>query len=153
MAQEVTVKELGAQPTVAIRTTTSMAEIGNAMGPLFGEVSSYLHKKGAIPAGEPFTIYHKVEADQIDMECGMPVASPTEGEGRIAAGELPGGRAATVTHLGPYDKLGDTYAVLTAWVQEKGYKPAGSMWEVYFTDPTQEPDTSKWRTDIFQPIT
>jgi hypothetical protein len=26
------------------------------------------------------------------------------------------------------------------------------MWEVYLTDPGTEPDTSKWRTEVFVPL-
>ena len=82
----------------------------------------------------------------------MPVASRMDGAGRVKAGELPGGRVATVTHMGPYDELPQTWAALTEWMGAQGLQPAGAPWEVYVTDPGAEPDQSKWRTDIFFPV-
>ena len=97
--------QLTAQPVLGIRTTIRMAEIGQAMGPLFGEVYEYLQRSGQTPAGMPLAIYHRMEGDTVDLECALPVAAPLAGAGRIQAGELPAGTAATVTHMGPYDNL------------------------------------------------
>ena len=34
----------------------------------------------------------------------------------------------------------------------QGEEPAGPFWESYVTNPREEPDSSKWITDIAQPI-
>jgi effector-binding domain-containing protein len=34
-----------------------------------------------------------------------------------------------------------------------GHEPAGPMWEVYWTDPSAEPNPSTWRTEILIPVT
>ncbi len=141
-----------ARPTLAIRAATTMDKIGEVMGSLFGEVYGCIQQNGQEPAGMPFSIYHSMDGDAIDLECGMPVASPTEGRGRVKAGELPAGTVATVTHVGPYDDLPQTWAALTEWIGSQGLQPAGAPWEVYATDPGAEPDPSKWRTDIFFPV-
>ncbi|MYG02265.1 MAG: hypothetical protein F4173_08285 [Acidobacteriia bacterium] len=67
-------------------------------------------------------------------------------------GELPCGTMATVTHIGPYEGLPNTWAALTEWIRSQGLEAAGAPWEVYVTDPGAEPDQSKWRTDIFFPV-
>ena len=54
--------------------------------------------------------------------------------------------------MGAYDSLPQTWSALTAWMSAHGLEPAGAPWEVYVTDPGAEPDTSKWRTDIFFPV-
>ena len=142
-----------AQPMLAIRETSTMEELPERLGPLFGEVAGFLQRNGEQPAGMPFTIYHEVGGDTtLDFESGMPVASPVAGEGRIRAGELPAARVAAVTHLGPYDTLGGTWSALMDWMESQGLQPAGAPWEVYVTDPGAEPDQSKWRTDIFFPV-
>ena len=83
----------------------------------------------------------------------MPVASPTlRGQAVSKPGELPAGTVATVTHMGPYDTLPQTWASLAEWIGSQGLQPAGAPWEVYVTDPGAEPDQSKWRTDIFFPV-
>ena len=152
MRSEFGKKELEARPMVGIRTKTTMDKIGQTMGPLFGELHGYIQQSGQAPAGMPFAIYHAMDGGAVDLECGMPVASPLAGTDRIRAGELPCGTVATVTHTGPYDQLGRTWEALTAWMKSEGLEPAGAPWEVYVTDPGAEPDPSKWRTDIFFPV-
>lgn len=145
-------QEIQSQPIVGIRATTTMEEIKEVIGALFGEIMEHFTRNGLAPAGMPFTIYHEMDAERLEMECGMPVASPVEGTERVRPGELPAGKVATVTHMGPYEQLGQTWSALMKWIEDEGLQPAGAPWEVYVTDPGEEPDQSKWRTDIFFPI-
>ena len=152
MKPEFRTTQLEAQPIVGIRTTVAMKEIGQVMGPLFGEVHGYIQRSGRQTAGMPLAIYHSVPTDTVDLECAIPVASPLVSAGRVRAGQLPAGTAATVTHVGPYDTLSQTWAALTEWMQSQNLEGAGAPWEAYVTDPGAEPDPSKWRTDIFFPV-
>lgn len=152
MSREFGTKQIDAQPIVGIRTTTTMEKITEVMGPLFGEVHGYIQQSGQQPAGMPFAIYYSMDGNTLDLECGMPVAARMDGAGRVKAGELPAGKVATVTHMGPYDDLPQTWSALTEWMAAQGLQPAGAPWEVYVTDPGAEPDQSKWRTDIFFPV-
>ena len=56
-------REIVSQPIVGIRATTSMEEIAQAIGALFGEVMDYLNRNGLAPSGMPFTIYHEMDRD------------------------------------------------------------------------------------------
>ena len=152
MEREFQTTRIDAQPILSIRTTVTMDKIGEAMGPLFGEVYGCIQQSGQEPAGMPFAIYHSMDGGMVDLECGMPVASPMDSVGRVQAGELPAGTVATVTHMGPYDALRQTWAALMEWMSSQGHRPAGAPWEVYVTDPGAEPDQSRWRTDIFFPV-
>ena len=152
MKQEFQTKLIDTQPVLSIRATATMDKIGEVMGPLFGEVYGCIQQSGQEPAGMPFAIYHSMDGDMVDFECGIPTVSPMESVGRAQAGGLPGGTVATVTHMGPYDTLRQTWAALTEWMSSQGLQPAGAPWEVYVTDPGAEPDQSKWRTDIFFPV-
>lgn len=143
---------LSSQPYVGIRATVQLAEMPKTLGVLFPEIHGHILRAGKMPAGMPFTIYHSMEGDTVGLECGMPVADPLGGTGRIRAGELPGGPAVTVTHVGPYEGLGQTWQALMEWVGGQGLVAAAPPWEVYVTDPGAEPDSSKWRTDIFFPV-
>lgn len=145
-------KHVEAQPILGVRTTSTMDQLTGLIGSLFGEVYAYIHECGRQPAGMPFSRYHSMDGNTVDVECGMPVAPALDGRGRVQAGELPAGTVATVTHMGPYDDLPQTWAELTQWMESQGLQPTGSPWEVYVTDPGAEPDQSKWRTDIFFPV-
>ncbi len=96
-------KHVEAQPMLGIRTTSTMDQLTEVIGSLFGEVYEYIHESGRQPAGMPFSRYHSMDGNTVDLECGMPVVPALEGRGRVHAGELPAGTVATVTHMGPYE--------------------------------------------------
>ena len=152
MKREFRTTQLEAQHIVGIRTTVAMSEIVQAMGTLFGEVNAYIQQSGSKAAGMPLAIYHSMPGPTVELECAMPVASALAGAGRVRAGELPAGKAATVTHVGPYDDLPHAWEGLTEWMKSQGLEASGAPWEVYVTDPGAEPDQSKWRTNIFFPV-
>ena len=145
-------REIDSRPYLGIRAKAKVEELGTILGPLFGEVYGYIQQQGQQPAGMPMTVYHSMDDGTVDFQCGMPVPAPMAGTARIEACELPSGKVATVTHFGPYDELGQTWGDLTAWMESEGLEAAGVPWEVYVTDPGEEPDQSKWRTDIFFPV-
>jgi effector-binding domain-containing protein len=152
MTHQIEVKGLQPRPTLSIRTTTTPAELGSTLGQLLPEVWRYLEGQGIQPAAPPFARYHGYGADRVDLEAGLAVTAPAPGAGRIAAGELPGGQAATTWHVGPYDTLPTAHHALEAWIKDAGREPAGGPWEVYWTDPGEEPDPAKWRTEVVWPI-
>ena len=90
--------KLKPQPTATIRVTTEPSRIGEAFRELLPEVATYLEGIGASPAGPPFARFFDYNEDEADFEAGFTLPEPVPGEGRIGAGELPGGRAA-VDHL------------------------------------------------------
>ena len=152
MRSEFRTTQLEVQHIVGIRKKVAMSEIGQTMGPLFGEVHGYIQQSGEKTAGMPLAIYHSMSGPTVDLECAIPVVSAMTGAGRVRGGELPAGTAASVTHVGPYDDLPQTWAALTEWMKTQGLEASGTPWEVYVTDPGAEPDSSKWRTDIFFPV-
>jgi effector-binding domain-containing protein len=95
---------------------------------------------------------------QLEIEAGVPVAAVTDGDGEVISGVLPAGRYATVTHVGhPSELLGVTKALLD-WAAEQGLawdmspdgdgERWGSRLEISLSDPRQEPDMSKWVTQL-----
>ena len=147
-----------AQPYVAIRGHVTMAEIGAFAGRT-GEVFGWLGARGLAPAGPPFLKYNVIDmARQLEIETGMPVAAPVDGGGEVISGVLPAGRYATVTHVGhPSELMGVTKALLD-WAAGQGLTwdmsqdadddRWGSRLEIYLTDPREEPDMSKWVTQL-----
>ena len=152
MAYEVELKEIEAEPTLVIRVETTPNKLGETFAELLPEVSAYLASKGVEPAGPPFGRFFDYTKDHVDMEAGFPVAAPTEGEGRVQPGELPGGRVAVTSHVGPYTTLPQAYAAITAWMREQGLESDGASWEVYRTGPADVADSSQWRTEIVWPV-
>ena len=109
--------------------------------------------QGISPVGEPFAYYVSAPTTTVQLEAGFPTAAPCAPKGEVVPSELPGGSIATGTHIGPYETMVDTYQQLTTWISAEGLVPEGSMWEIYLSDPQQEPDPTKWRTQVFWPVT
>jgi effector-binding domain-containing protein len=129
------------------------------MGERIQVLSDYAREHGIEPAGPFFVRYHTFGEVETDMETGIPVTQPAEasaGRGQVTAGELPGGPAATTSHFGPHENLGEAYARISDWVKEHGREPEGPAWEVYhwldFAHPDLQSDPSTWGTQLVQPI-
>jgi hypothetical protein len=98
-----TVQELTPQPVVTVRDSVAPEALLALFERRFAQLAGHLAQRGAAPAGQPFAIYHAMSAEAVDIELGMPVVDPVAGGGEVVAGELPAGRAAVLTHHGPYD--------------------------------------------------
>ena len=147
----VELQELAPQPTAVIRFQIPPDQISGKLAEVLPAVYAFLAEHGIEP-GTPFSRYHSFSADEIDMEAGAPVPEPITGSGDIIAGELPGGTVATTWHVGPYDQLAAAHNALSGWFAEQKKTPNGGPWETYVTDPGQEPDPSRWKTQVFQAI-
>jgi effector-binding domain-containing protein len=146
------------QPYVAISAQVTMAELGG-LAARFGEVFGWLGAHGIAPAGPPFFKYNAIDmARELDMEAGVPVTAPMDGDGPVVARVLPAGRYVTVTHVGHPKDLAQATAELLDWAGREGLKwdmttgDRGEQWasrvEFYLTDPNQEPDMNKWLTQL-----
>ena len=151
MALDFSIRTLEAQPAVTIRQQAKMDQLASLMGAAFGEIMGVVQAAGSSPAGMPFTRYHEMHGQSVDFACGIPVTSAVGSSGRATADELPAGRVATVTHVGPYDQLKTTWDAVMGWVQSEGLTPNGLPWEVYVDDPTTV-EPAKLRTEIFVPV-
>jgi effector-binding domain-containing protein len=147
------------QPVLSVRATVPVAELAAVQGEALRALWSSLQQHGVRPTGPPYVRYHTFGETDTDMEVGIPVATGAVGQGRVAAGELPGGTLVSAWHLGAHDRLADAYARLQAWLKQHGHQPAGPGWEVYHwidlgqePDPASWPDPSSWRTQLVQPI-
>ena len=137
--------------TLVVHAEVAPADIAGIMGDAFPRVLALITKKGLSPTTMPFARYNGF-GDTIKLEMGMAVGEKTEGEGDIEAGELPGGDAAVTMHVGPYDELPQAHAALMSWAFANKRQPNGGPYEIYETDPGEEPDASKWMTRVVLPL-
>jgi effector-binding domain-containing protein len=147
------------QPYAAIRVRVAMADLGTVVPPLNQEVFAWLGGRGAAPAGPPFWKYNVIDmARELEIEAGVPVEAAVVGDDRVVAGVLPAGRYATLTHTGHPSELMAATKALLDWAAGQGLtwdmtpSQDGDRWacrlENYLTDPAQEPDLSKWVTEL-----
>lgn len=139
------------QLTAVMTATLPVAEIGPWLARAYGAIASVIQAGGGYPAGPPFARYHRLASDGFAVEAGFPVSAAIDTEGDVRLSHLPGGPAAVIVHIGPYEQMAPAYEALASWVRSHGDEPAGDPWEVYFSDPASEPDPATWRTEIVQP--
>jgi effector-binding domain-containing protein len=87
-----------------------------------------------------------------DMEAGAPVAKHVDETDQIKQSTLPAGPTAKLTHVGPYENLGAAHKTVHEWLEENNREAACNPWEIYVTDPEQEPDNTKWVTEVYYPL-
>jgi effector-binding domain-containing protein len=153
------VAERSAQPYVAMRAQVTMQTMDAVLPSLHGQVFGWLGERGIAAAGPPFWKYNVIDMDRIlEVEVGVPVMAPVDGDDRVLAGMLPAGRYATLRYTGHPDGLLGATASLREWASQEGLTwdmtstPDGERWaarlEIYETDPAVEPDMAKWTTQL-----
>jgi GyrI-like small molecule binding protein len=164
VAQEPTLESRTAQPYVAIRrrvTETVQRAVDGAFPELFG----WLGEHGVTPSGAPFIRFLEIDAegDPLELEVGVPVDGEVEAAEPVRADVLPAGRYVTFLHAGPYRSttepdLAAARATVHDWGEGRGIRwdgrgtergsALGCYVEHYLVGPVEEPDHSRWRTEL-----
>ena len=129
-------------------------EVPGTWRALAAELRAHLGRCGHAAAGPIGSIFpdpvHRDEA--VNLTVFIPVACHVEPKGRINAGRIEGGLAATVTHFGPYTLLHRSYERLASWMQQHGHEMAGPPREIYAVGPTEVADPNSYETEVIWPI-
>jgi effector-binding domain-containing protein len=152
------ITQRAAQPYAGISVWVTPAALGSVADRI-PEIFGWLGARGITPVGPPFFRYLVIDMErELLVEAGVPVASAVEDDGEIRGGTLPAGRFAVLTHTGAPDTLVAPTSALLDWAEARGlafdvsHTDAGEKWgcrlENYLTDPAEQPDTSKWQTEL-----
>jgi hypothetical protein len=151
--------ERAAVPYAGISQWVAMDAVGSVADRI-PEIFGWLGVQGIAPAGPPFFRYHVIDMERpLLVEAGVPVLSAVaDDEGDIRGGTLPAGRFVVMMHTGAPSTLMAATAALLAWAEARDLAwdvsetDAGERWscrvEFYLTDPAEQPDTSKWETEL-----
>lgn len=135
--------------TAVIRGVVPMAEIAAFFDRSFSELASVLGDQGIAPTGPAFARYAGPVGETAELEVGFPVDVAVSPTGAVQPSSLPAGRVARLVHAGSFDRLGDAWGRLGAWISEQGLTPGADLWEVYVTEPNPEMDPADLRTELF----
>lgn len=132
---------------LGVQSTCKAEELGPVIGQSYGKI---VEQAGELDlAGPPRVYYLQWLPDSCTIAACLPVMELPAVSGDVQAKELPGGIALMATHLGPYSGLAEAWAALWVEVADKGLKATGLCWDEYVTDPGEEPDDTKWQTDLY----
>jgi effector-binding domain-containing protein len=159
MPSQPTIVERVAQPYLAIGARVTIKDIPGLASKELPELFAWLGARGVQPSGPPFFKYNVIDMErELQIEVGVPTATPVAGDDRVRAGTLPAGRYATLIHQGHYNQLVAANAALLEWIRKSGLRsdvsttPAGDRFgcrmEIYLTDPATEPNPELWQTEV-----
>ena len=86
--------EQSPQPTLSIRTTTTIKNLPQELGKAYQAIGQYLGQLGEQPAGASYAAYFNWDKSNLEVEIGFPVHKSLPEKGDIKATELPGGKLA-----------------------------------------------------------
>jgi effector-binding domain-containing protein len=139
MSYSIELKDQPAQPTLIIRTRSSVQHLGKVLGPAFEAVMEYLGELGKQPAGPSFVVYYNDDLQNLDMGIGFPVSKALPGKGEVQASAIPAGKYATCLYIGSYRHISAAYDALAQWMKDNGYEGTGSSYEMYLNDASKTP--------------
>jgi effector-binding domain-containing protein len=147
------VTEVSSMPAVSVKDSIQATDIGIFLETWFPKLYLYAVRKGGTPAGHPYAIYYNWDPEgMILIEAGVPLQEAVEGEKEIMQVMSPGGKVVRASHTGPYEESGAAHEAINRYIMVLKMEFAGAPWEVYITDPSEEPDPQKWETIIYYPV-
>lgn len=119
----------------------------------FERLQVLLKQNNFTPCGTLMALYHddrNYTMDHADIEVCVPVdvANPIDGIVRTFGGF----EVLSAIHYGCYETEAQTYAVMIAWMQERGYIIAGSTIENYLIDWIFTDNEEEYVTELMIPI-
>ena len=140
------------QPTLCVRTFTSVEKLPELIGNSYQRIMSYMEQMGEEMDGEPYVGYFSLDMQHMDVEIGIPVDKVLPGMDDISPGELPMGAVVTGLYKGAYGEMKAAYDEILGWINKNGYKPTGAAYEIYYNSPADVPE-SELLTRIEFPVT
>ena len=142
------VVQVEARPAAAIHLHIPAKDMGKYMDPAIQELLEVIGAQSQHPSGPMFSFHLQRPGEEFNFEIGFPVDGRIKEEGRVRMIERPGGRVVRAIHTGPYEGLKRSWQELQEWVKNEHLPVIEMFWESYLTDPGQEPDPKKWRTEL-----
>lgn len=132
-------------PLAVIRGSASASELPRVVPDWCGRVWNELRSQ-QLRGGRNVALYWD---SAIRLEVG--VEMPGEfAQGAVVRSATPAGTVASVTHLGPYARLGTAHAAIREWCGKHHHRLSGPNWEIYGHWQSEwDARPSEIRTDVF----
>jgi len=122
MNYDVRIEQLSSRPLAVVRRRAALRELAKVVPDTCGKVWNVVRNQKIKGAGRHVAIYLD---DQINLEVGVELDAPYVGQGEVIGSATPAGRAASVVHFGPYDRLSEAHRAIREWCMENGYSLVG----------------------------
>ncbi|MBN1541809.1 SRPBCC family protein [candidate division KSB1 bacterium] len=132
-----------------VRKTVSLDNMQSFFANAFATLTQTIEKNRVRIMGAPSALYFSWDksAWNSDVAAAIPVNRSFKAEG-IEMISLPRRTAYKIDYYGPYSESGPAYSALEDHLKQQGLEFKEPVVEEYLTDPSTEPDSSKWLTRI-----
>ncbi|UBH07337.1 DNA gyrase inhibitor [Leucobacter sp. Psy1] len=162
MTLDIAIEDRQAVQYIGATFSARPSEFGAPDGPndAIPKVYQWLEEHGIAPLGGPLYVHRHVGSsdDIVDLTVAVPIAAPVKPTDGLVLGELPAGTYVIGHHVGAPDAIPGAHEEMKKWAEEHGHRldcredDNGTLWtgyaEHFLTDPSQEPDPTKWVTDL-----
>lgn len=110
-----------------------------------------IQKAGVQPIGAPSGVYFEWDEknQEADLLAGIPVPSDAKAKLKgMTFYETPASKAYQIAYYGGYTGVGKAHEAMDAKMKADGVAMNANVVEEYVTDPGQEPDSTKWLTNV-----
>jgi effector-binding domain-containing protein len=151
---EISIRTLDECPTLVLIGKVEVGEVPAFLERAFHAVATHAPAAGVEITGAPFARYRLLDPQvpTFEVEAGFPVSGAPTASDDVRVSSLPAGPAAVAWHIGRYEAMTATYDALHAFLEGQHAEPLGAAWEVYHSDPSEEPNPATWRTEVVQPF-
>jgi effector-binding domain-containing protein len=112
---------------------------GDRIPEAFRTVAAYLGAAGIPATGAAISVY-RMRPDGMTASVGFEVDEEIPGNGTVEPLTIPAGETLRTLHIGPYERLPETYAALRSFAARHGRQlDEHVMWEEYRSHPEVEP--------------
>lgn len=138
---------------VTARTPMRAEELSTAMAKAFNALEAFLGSADIGPTGSPMALYSDWDGRMVTLRVAVPVrlADAARAILPVFSGHTPAGPALMARHIGPYARLGETYAAIEKLMHSAGIGMGSLTWEVYHGEPGHTPE-AELVTEIFMQI-
>jgi len=137
------------QPTMILKTVTTISELPKILGKAFMDIVTHIIELGEQPVGPAFVGYFNMDMEHLQLEIGFPVSKPLPGKGEVQPGSIPAGKQVTCMYKGPYMGMPPAYDEIQKWIKDNGYKPRGPVYEHYYNSPEEVPESELLTKIVF----
>lgn len=136
---------------------TSTTKIDQTKKRLLNQITTYASQNNIAIAGAPFSLYNEIDSiggSAIISAC-IPVREQMVPENNdVLSGFMPAVATIKTTLKGKHSYLPEAYRKGETYLMINGYTPhpTANMFEIYNTDPKQDPNPANWITEIYMPI-
>ncbi len=150
---KIELKDMEAMKALVIKADIPTSEVGPKMGEIYEYLFNYMMQNQVTPVGPPFALYLSFDPQgNTVFEAGLPIAEETTDSEEVEYREYPAAKVVSMLYTGPYEKMEPAYEQIIKYMRDNKLKAVGTSWEIYLTDPNEEPDPEKYQTIINFPI-